>query len=286
MTLSKLRDKCHVDGAIDTVTVAFPDQYGRLWSQHVNAEYFIHHVSGGGHADDATFPQKYNPFDKDIHGKTIEMPIEFDKTLQLKPDLSTLRSGQGKGAFVLADPINIPQAPRNVLKQAIQGLTTLNPNISLGVTCGITKHKQDDDSPAPSDSGLLTQGWHQNEGIAYELSLSLRQMGIPITQIEHLDTSEHNQFRFCFDTKPNQQASDLLFFADTFCLFKWWVKHQTVANGYHANFIPAEGGTLDLQMNLALPHDWHARMHMYLPTLHSVRKVCTDDLTPIGLEML
>ena len=58
--------------------------------------------------EDATFTQKYNPFDKDIHGKKVEMAIEFDKTLLLKPDLSTLRGGQGKGAFVLADPVNVP----------------------------------------------------------------------------------------------------------------------------------------------------------------------------------
>jgi hypothetical protein len=41
LTLEKLKDKCHVDGAIDHVSIAFPDQYGRLWSTNVNAEHFI-----------------------------------------------------------------------------------------------------------------------------------------------------------------------------------------------------------------------------------------------------
>jgi hypothetical protein len=41
LTLEKLRDKCHVDGVIDHVSIAFPDQYGRLWSTNVNAEHFI-----------------------------------------------------------------------------------------------------------------------------------------------------------------------------------------------------------------------------------------------------
>ena len=152
------------------------------------------------------------------------------------------------------------------------------------MTCGIAKHKQEDgENPVPQDSGLLTQGWHQNDGIAYELETSLRSVGIPVTSIEHLDTSDHNQFVFNLETKPDQVASDLLFFADTYCLFKYFVKHQTVAHGYAADFI--EGGALDLQMNLGLPRNWCERMHVYLPTLHSMRKVLTEDLEP-SLAML
>jgi len=45
LTLEKLKDKCHVDGAIDHVSIAFPDQYGRLWSTNVNAEHFINQAS-------------------------------------------------------------------------------------------------------------------------------------------------------------------------------------------------------------------------------------------------
>jgi hypothetical protein len=32
LTLEKLTDKVTVDGAIDHVTIAFGDQYGRFWS--------------------------------------------------------------------------------------------------------------------------------------------------------------------------------------------------------------------------------------------------------------
>jgi hypothetical protein len=41
ISLEKLKDKCNIDGVIDHVTVAFPDQYGRLWSTHLFCEHFF-----------------------------------------------------------------------------------------------------------------------------------------------------------------------------------------------------------------------------------------------------
>jgi hypothetical protein len=53
-------------------------------------------------------------------GKDIEMPseLEFSKNLQLKPDITTLRQSilSPSGAFVLADPIEVPFAPRSLLQ--------------------------------------------------------------------------------------------------------------------------------------------------------------------------
>ena len=78
LTLEKLTDKVTVDGAIDHVTIAFGDQYGRLWSTQVNAEYFIKKVKDG-----ENFVFSGNPFNKDVLGKDIEMPesIKFDDAL-------------------------------------------------------------------------------------------------------------------------------------------------------------------------------------------------------------
>ena len=78
LTLDKLTDKVTVDGAIDHVTIAFGDQYGRLWSTQVNAEYFIKKVKDG-----ENFVFSGNPFNKDVLGKDIEMPesIKFDDAL-------------------------------------------------------------------------------------------------------------------------------------------------------------------------------------------------------------
>ena len=44
--------------------------------------------------------------------------LEFTKNLQLKPDISTLRQSvlSPSGAFVLADPIEVPFAPRTLLQ--------------------------------------------------------------------------------------------------------------------------------------------------------------------------
>ena len=87
LTFEKLTDKVTVDGAIDHVTIAFGDQYGRFWSTQVNAEYFIKKVKDG-----ENFVYTGNPFNKDVLGKDIEMPesIKFDETLHLKIDLATL----------------------------------------------------------------------------------------------------------------------------------------------------------------------------------------------------
>jgi hypothetical protein len=46
------------------------------------------------------------------------MPEIFTKTIELMPDITTLRQSilSDKGAFVLADPVNISVAPRTILK--------------------------------------------------------------------------------------------------------------------------------------------------------------------------
>jgi glutamine synthetase len=97
-SLEKLRDKCHVDGSITHVTVAFADQFGRLHSVQVNAEYFIENKG--------KTPIAYsgeNPFCRDIMGSKIEAIEETEVNLQ--PDLLTLRQSamRPNGAFVLAD---------------------------------------------------------------------------------------------------------------------------------------------------------------------------------------
>jgi hypothetical protein len=54
----------------------------------VNAEHFINQAES-----ERSFKFSYNPFNKDLLGKDIEMPedFKFDKSVQLKPDLQTLR---------------------------------------------------------------------------------------------------------------------------------------------------------------------------------------------------
>ena len=41
LTLEKLKDKHSVDNSINHVLIAFPDQYGRLWSTEMTADYFL-----------------------------------------------------------------------------------------------------------------------------------------------------------------------------------------------------------------------------------------------------
>lgn len=59
------------------------------------------------------------------------MPEEliFPKTLRLKADLTTLRQSalSSSGAFVLADPVDVPFAPRVKLMNALETAEQFNP---------------------------------------------------------------------------------------------------------------------------------------------------------------
>lgn len=61
------------------------------------------------------------------------------------------------GAFVLADPMDVPVAPRTILKNSIKESTfKIDPQIEMAITFGLTKFKQDEANPIPTESGLLT----------------------------------------------------------------------------------------------------------------------------------
>ncbi len=91
------------------------------------------------------------------------MPEElvFTKTLRLKADLTTLRQSalSSTGAFVLADPVDVPFSPRVKLMNALEAVEQFNPQISMSITCGLSKFKADESAPIPEDSGILTQSW-------------------------------------------------------------------------------------------------------------------------------
>lgn len=103
-----------MDGQLDHVTVAFPDQYNRLWATTVSSEHFV------ATAQEGSFTFAHNPFNKDIQGNSIDMPdaLSFPEEVNLKADLSTLRHSclSKTGAFVLGDPLEMDFTPRNLLK--------------------------------------------------------------------------------------------------------------------------------------------------------------------------
>lgn len=65
-------------------------------------------------------------------------------------------------------------------------------------------------------------------------------------------------------------------YADAYHIAKWLVKHDAVSSGYSCNFIPSEAGGLDLATAL-LPNKILNRLIVYLPTLNSIRKVCSKS---------
>ncbi len=87
---------------------------------------------------------------------------------------------------------------------------------------------------------------------------------------------EHNKFKFTLASKDVQTKDDLLAYADSFCLSKWLIKHEALASGFTSNFIPSECSSLELQTSL-VPYDVIKRLNLYLPTLDSVRKVCSKS---------
>ena len=62
-------------------------------------------------------------------GMSKEQRLRVLSQLILKPDISTLRQSELResGAFVLADCVNLPYAPRNLLKTKIQAKPDFDP---------------------------------------------------------------------------------------------------------------------------------------------------------------
>lgn len=65
-------------------------------------------------------------------------------------------------------------------------------------------------------------------------------------------------------------------YADAFHMAKWLVKHEAVSSGYVSNFLPSEGGAFHLASALA-PQNITNKLSIYLPTLNSIRKVCSKS---------
>ena len=147
--------------------------------------------------------------------------------------------------------------------------------IELSFMAGFQKFKPDETQPVPNDLGILTQGWQQNFQIGVSVENTLRQNGIPVTQFQHIG-GDFNQTKFSFVKKPTQTKEDLLIYADAFHIAKWLVKHEAVSSGYVSNFLPSEGGGLSLKTSLS-PHKMINRISVYLPTLNSIRKVCSKS---------
>ena len=119
LTLAKLKDKHYVDGSVEFVQVAFPDQYGRIWSTQVHAVHFIDSAESSTY-----FDFEGNPFASDVLGASVEGLEHLGSSLKLKPDMSTLRtlSSQKGACFVMADVYDqecekLKCAPRQILKE-------------------------------------------------------------------------------------------------------------------------------------------------------------------------
>eukprot|EP00744_Colponema_vietnamica_P014537 GILI01020347.1.p1 GENE.GILI01020347.1~~GILI01020347.1.p1 ORF type:complete len:506 (-),score=117.38 GILI01020347.1:157-1542(-) len=125
LTLDSLRQE--VDkGTVDTVIMAFPDLYGRLFGKRYDARFFIKAGAGkGGHACNylLTTDMDMNP----VQGYSTANWSTGYGDYHMVPDLNTLRkcAWLDRTAIVICDLHNqnthelIPQAPRSVLQTQI-----------------------------------------------------------------------------------------------------------------------------------------------------------------------
>lgn len=86
-------------------------------------------------------------------------------------------------------------------------------------------------------------------------------------------------------SKYPQTKNDLLTYADSFTLAKWLIKHEAIAGGFTSNFIPGEASALSLELGLK-PYNALRRLHLYLPSVHSIRKVCSEKDLAVSLEKM
>ena len=83
---------------------------------------------------------------------------------------------------MLADCIDLPYAPRNILRKKIAEAKVCNPAVELAFTFGVEKMKPDE-SAVPvrvQDGGLMVSG--PTMGLAAEIDSRLRGNGIPLKQ--------------------------------------------------------------------------------------------------------
>src|SRR6185312_11068095 len=100
----------------------------KLQGLKLNAEHFIEVMERND--EEACFEYKYNPFKKDVEGKTIEFDEGFkiSDSLYLRPDLSTLKDAAflKSEAIVFADVYDsenknmVPYAPRTIMKNTLK----------------------------------------------------------------------------------------------------------------------------------------------------------------------
>jgi len=107
-------------------------------------------------------------------------------------------------------------------------------------------------------------------------------MGVPVTQVEQVGS---NQLLFKIASKEKPSKDDLLTYSDSYTCAKWIIKHEAIANDYHASFIPLPSSgsgshlTVNTKTSKAKITEQQVYKHLqyYAPTLNSVRMFAKDD---------
>lgn len=292
-TYDKLKDKHYVDGAVEYVQVAFPDQYGRLWATQVHADFFIKTVE-----KDGLFTFQNNPFSKDVLGTSIEGLEDMGKSIKLKADLSTLRLSHlhASSAFALADVYSeeseaLQFAPRTMLKTQIEKSASLQPAIHLQFSVNYQTNKKDSEEVQPRegiDSGIITSGNQTHLDFAHSVESVLRNSGIPVSHIQQLSPNKLS-INIATKEESKQAKGDLLVYADAFHCAKWLIKAKAHASNYEVGFLPqcSSGASnflkltvpslLPLEGDLLRQRILKSRLQLYFPSLNSLRRLAENS---------
>lgn len=155
------------DGSIDTVTLGFPDLYGRLMGKRLDASFFLTDVAGGTHVCDYLF--------------TVDMEMEpvsgyaFSNwelgygDAHLSPDLGTLRklSWLDRTALVICDAQLEPGheavavAPRSILRCQLDRLRSQGYEAMAGSELEYYQYRTSyADAARKGYRGLTSAGWY------------------------------------------------------------------------------------------------------------------------------
>ena len=234
LTVEELEDLV-ADGSVDTVLMAFPDLYGRLFGKRYDAGFFLEEVVGnGGHACDylLTVDMEMDP----VPGYRFANWQTGFGDVHLAPDLTTLRKASwlDRTALVVCDvtaPNGMDIAPRSILKQQVEraaasGFRAMAAT-ELEFYSYLTPYRE---AAGRGYSGLEPSGWyiedyHVLQGTRVEDLIGaarrhLRDSGVPVENSKgEWGEGQH---------ELNVRYSDILSMADRHAVYKQCLKELAI----------------------------------------------------------
>jgi glutamine synthetase len=246
LSIQKLKDLVH-NKKIHTVTLAFPDIYGRLMGKRFDADYFVKDtLKNGGHACNYLLACNLNM--DPIEGLKASNWAAGYGDYHMVPDLNTARlMAWFDGHAVMFSDLHdeaeqpVPFAPRNILKNYVQKAKDMGYLVNCASELeyfafeGTSKQNFDDGYKNLRPTGIHVEDYHLLQGDKHEpfvgkVRSMLKECGMVV------ETSKGEAARGQHEI--NLQYNEPMKMADDHMLFKQCTKAVAESMGISVTFMP------------------------------------------------